>query len=113
MSISIYYTARREKPLAPAERAAVERIRAAYSVRDQVDRYVRDQRGHNGEDFHVYDGADPTEPGVIFVGATKLPDNGGEDALWAMVQHWCRLLTEARRAVPGARWQVSVDDHEI
>ena len=112
MSVSIYYTARRERPLSPDEQAAVDRIRASYSIRDQVERYVQTRRGHNGENFHVYDRDNPTEPGVIFEGATKLPDNS-EDALWELLQRWCKLLSEVRRAVPGAEWHVHVDDHDI
>jgi hypothetical protein len=112
MSVSIYYTARRARPLSPDERAAVGRIRAAYSIRDQVERYAQARQGHNGENFHVYDPDDPTESGVVFEGATKLPDNS-QDAMWELVQHWCRLLSEVRRAVPGAAWRVHVDDHDI
>ena len=112
MSVSIYYTARREQPPSPNEQAAVDRIRASYSIRDQVERYVQKRGGHNGENFHVYDRDKPTEPGVIFQGATKLPDND-EDALWELLQRWCKLLSEVRRALPGAAWHVHVDDHDI
>jgi hypothetical protein len=112
MSVSIYYTARREQPLSSDEEAAIERIRASYSIREQVERYVQTRRGHNGENFCIYDRSDPTEPGVVFEGATKLPDNS-EDALWELLQHWCKLLSEVRRAVPSAEWHVHVDDHDI
>src|SRR3954468_14835025 len=110
MSISIYYNARRERPLSPDEQVAVDRIRASYSIRDQVERYVQTRQGHNGENFYVYDRDNPTEPGVIFEGATKLPDNS-EDALWELLQRWCKLLSEVRQAVPGAEWHVHIDDH--
>ena len=33
--------------------------------------------------------------------------------MWAAVQYWCRLLSEARRALPGADWQVRVDDRDM
>lgn len=112
MSNSIYYIARRGQPLSSDEHAAVDRIRALYSIRDQVERYVGTGRGHNGENLHVYDPAQPSEPGVIFEGATKLPDNS-EDALWELLQHWCKLLSEVRRIVRGAEWRVHVDDHDI
>jgi hypothetical protein len=112
MSISIYYTARRERPLSSDEQAAVDRIRASYSIRDQVERYVQTRQGHNGENFYVYDHDSPTEPGVIFEGATKLPDNS-EGALWKLLQRWCKLLSEVRRTVAGAEWYVHLDDHEI
>jgi hypothetical protein len=38
---------------------------------------------------------------------------GGSEDLWKRVQHWCALLTDIRRAVPDARWNVSVEDHQI
>ena len=112
MGIAIYYTARREKPLSPDERAAINHLRRSYSIREQVERYSQTRHGHNGEDFCVYDPNDPTEPGVVFEGATKLPDSS-EHALWELLQHWCKLLSEVRRAVPDAEWHVSVDDHDI
>jgi hypothetical protein len=112
MSISIYYTARREQPLSPDEQAAFDRLCASYSIREQVERYVQTRQGHNGENFCIYDRNDPTEPGIIFEGATKLPDIS-ENALWELLQHWCKLVSEVRRAVPGAEWHVNVDDHDI
>ena len=90
----------------------IEHLHASYSIRDQVERYGQTGQGRNGEDFCIYDGDNPTEPSIIFEGATKLPDNS-EDALWELLQHWCRLLSEVRRAVPGAEWHVHVDDHDI
>ncbi|HEX8914729.1 MAG TPA: hypothetical protein VF796_20425 [Humisphaera sp.] len=90
----------------------VDRIVTTFSIRDQVERYVQTGVGHNGEDFYVYDRGSPTEPEVIFEGATKLPSNS-EEAIWELVQRWCRLLSEVRRAVPGADWHVHVDDHDI
>jgi hypothetical protein len=112
MSVSIYYSARREQPLTRHEQSAIERLRASYSISGQVERYVRTRQGHNGENFCVYDPGKPTGPGIIFEGATKLPDNG-EDAVWELLQHWCKLLSEVRRVVPNAEWHVDVDDHDI
>src|SRR3954465_10013909 len=99
MSASIYYTARREQPLSHDEQAAIERLRTSHSIRDQVERYIQTGQGHNGENFRIDDGNDPTEPGIISEGATKLPDNT-DDALWALLQHWCKLLSAMRRAAP-------------
>ena len=53
-----------------------------------------------------------TAPDIVFEGATKLPDNS-EEAMWTGVQHWCAALSEFRRVLPGAKWQVTVDDHEL
>ena len=112
MSVSIYYTARRGQPLSPGEQTAVDRICASYSIRDQAERYAATRQGHNGENFHVYDRDRPTEPGIVFEGATKLPENS-EDALWELLQRWCKLLSEVRRVVHDAEWRVHVDDHDI
>jgi hypothetical protein len=112
MSISIYYTAHRDQPLSTEERAAVDAFIAKYAIEDQLEEFFRTGEGFNWESFCVYDAADPTEPGVIFEGAMKLPDNS-EDALWQGLQHWCNLLSEIRRAVPDAEWEVNVDDQDI
>jgi hypothetical protein len=112
MSISIYYTARRDFPLSAQEQIAIQDICASYSIRAQVDRYSETHLGHNGEDFCVYDASAPNEPGIIFDGATKLPDNS-EDAFWELIQRWCQLLRKVRIAVTGAEWHVHIDDHDI
>jgi hypothetical protein len=111
VSISLYYTARRDHPLSSDESGAIERLRHSYSIRDQVERRAQTGKGHNGENFGVYDRANPGEPDIIFEGATKLP--GSQKACWELLQHWCELLSEVRRAVPGAQWHVHVDDHDI
>ena len=84
MSISIYYTARREDPLLSVEQAAVDRVRTSYLIRDQCERYSQTGRGHNGEDFCVYDRNNPTEPGIMFEGATKLPDTSEARAIGSL-----------------------------
>lgn len=112
MSLSIYYTARRASPLSPSEQAAVAALIEAYSIRDQVNRYVQTGRGHDGEDVVVFDPLRPSRPNVVFEGETKLPGTD-EDALWALVQRWCALLSEVRRAISAATWHVHVDDHDV
>jgi hypothetical protein len=112
VSISIYYTAKRATPVSPAEQAAIDALLEEYAVDDEVDDYPRTGRGLNWESFCVYDAADPTEPGVIFEGATKLPDKT-DDAVLKGVEHWSRLLSRIRRALPGAAWHVHVDDNDL
>jgi hypothetical protein len=48
-----------------------------YSIDDQLAEWERTGAGYNWESFGVYG---PTEPGKVFEGATKLPDNS-QDAL--------------------------------
>src|SRR4051812_34844377 len=112
MSISIYYSARRSTPLTDAERSRITRLEATYAVETQIDDYNRTGDGYNWESFCIYDPDDPTEPDIIFEGATKLPDNS-EHAVWDGLQHWCRALTEIRHVLAGANWDVHVDDHDI
>lgn len=111
-SISIYFTARRAKRPSTAERKKVARIVAKYAVEDQIDEYNRTGEGYNWESFFIYDPNDPSEPDVIFEGATGLPNNS-EDAVWEGLQHWCAALTEIRRVLSDADWDVHVNDHEI
>jgi hypothetical protein len=65
-----------------------------------------------GEAFCVYPADTETEPGVVFEGATKLPTNS-EEAFWAAIPYWCRLLSEIRQALPDGKWAVHVDDCDI
>ena len=112
MSVSIYYEARRHHRLTPEEQRAVEEIISTHSVDADIQRYLETGVGPNWEPFCVYDASEPSEADVVFEGATKLPDDS-QDAIWVGVQHWCRVLTEIRRALPGADWDVHVDDHRI
>ncbi len=112
MSMSIYYTARRSRPLIDVEKRAVREAVKRYAVDDQLLERMRSGEGPNWESFCVYDPTHPSEPDVIFEGATKIPDNS-EEASWAGLQRWCGALTEIRRSLPDATWSVHVEDHEI
>ncbi len=112
MGVSICYTASRSKPLTPAEQSAVEATVARHSLAAMVDACGANPAEFDGEELSVYPAGGGTEPGVVFEGATKLP-LCSEDAMWAAAQHWCRLLSEIRRMLPGAAWRVHVDDHHI
>jgi hypothetical protein len=112
VGVSIYYTASRAQPLSSVEQAAIDAVVARYPVEELLAECGVAEEEYNGEGFCVYSTEDPAEPGVVFEGATKLP-LCTEDAFWAALQYWCRLLSEVRRVVPGATWQVHVDDHDI
>ncbi|HEY8747177.1 MAG TPA: hypothetical protein VIM11_04335 [Tepidisphaeraceae bacterium] len=110
MGISIYYTAKRKHAMTESEQTAVIAIKAKYSVHELIEQYCRTRNGLNWEDFTLYD---PTlTVGAIIEGATGLPDNS-EDALWIGAQHWCKALSELRRLIPDAAWDVHVEDHDI
>lgn len=112
MSISIYYTAVRDQPLAPEEQTTIDKLCAKYGIEDQILERERTGKGPNWESFCIYEPEDTTEPGVIFEGATKLPDNS-EENIWLGLQHWCALLSEIRRSLEEATWSVDVDDLDI
>ena len=111
MSISIYYTARRDCPMSPAEETEIANLIAKYSVDLIVSKYMATGEGLNWESFCVYP-PDPKEPRIIFEGATRLPDNTS-DALWEGTQHWCELLSGIRRVIESADWSAHIDDHDL
>jgi hypothetical protein len=112
MGISIYYTAYRERALTQDEQKAVAKLIGRYDLSARNGEQDQAAERMRWESFCVYDANDPSEPGVVFEGATGLPMNS-EDDFWMAIQHWCRLLTEIRRALPGTTWQVHIDDHDI
>ena len=112
MSISIYYTARRSLSLTDSEHAQISTIEKNFAVEDQIEEYVKTGIGYNWESFCIYDPNDPTEPDIVFEGATKLPDNS-EHAIWNGLQHWCAALTEIRKVISDADWKVHMEDREI
>ena len=115
MGISIYYSARRTEPMTSVEQAAISSLIAEYAIEEQLQDRDRTGEGPNWESFCVYQLDDPhfpAEPGVIFEGATGLPDNS-EDNFWLGIQHWCALLSKIRRAVGSAVWSVHIDAHDV
>jgi hypothetical protein len=112
VGVSIYYTATRPQPLSATERAAIDAAIARHPLATVLEACGLAEDEFDGEDFCVYPADAATEPGVVLDGATKLP-LCSENTMWEAVQHWCRLLSEVRRAVPGAAWHVHIDDHDI
>ncbi|HTU16416.1 MAG TPA: hypothetical protein VMG10_00010 [Gemmataceae bacterium] len=112
MGISLYYQARRERPLSPDERAAIDSVVARYPVEALIAGVSVPPEEYNGEAFVVYPAETCTVPGIVFEGATKLPTNS-EEAFWVAVQFWCQLLTEVRQLLSDAEWAVQIDDHDI
>jgi hypothetical protein len=114
VGVSIYYSAKRDRPLSAEEQARIQDIVDKYSVETQIDKYIASGEGPNWQSFCVYDSDpdDPTEPGVVFEGATGLPTNS-DDAIRTGVEHWCMALSEIRRAVSDAEWSVHIEDCPI
>lgn len=90
MSATVYYSADRDEPLSSLEREALAGILA----------------GH--PDLSVEE--DPEPPRVVD-GSTELPDEA-RDYL-PVVDAVLRGVSELRAALPGAEWEVTVEDQPI
>jgi hypothetical protein len=112
MSVSIYYTAKRNTPLTQEETIAIQRIVKENDVGAQVKAYWETGQGYNWETFTIYNPNNPTAVDVIFEGATKLPDNTSDASIIGL-EHWLKVLTQIRRAIRNASWHVHVDDTDI
>jgi len=112
MGVSIFYQARRDRPLSDEERAAVDDIDRQHAFTDAVGENGELVEAPQWESFGIYPHDEGTEPGVIFEGSTKLPLTT-EDEFWEAIQHWCRAITLVRRVLNDAEWRVHVDDHDI
>jgi hypothetical protein len=93
VATSISYRATRVNPLSPAERTAIDTLVGQYAG------------GPNGEALRVSDSLNPSHPRVIFEGATDATDDD--------LGYWCAVLSEIRRVLADATWQVLVDGRAI
>ncbi|ATY15494.1 hypothetical protein CU254_37750 [Amycolatopsis sp. AA4] len=97
MSTSLYYTASRATALTAAETTAIERVvtarQASFPCPDE-------------ESLFLYE-----EPDAIVAGSTKMPFD--VDRVMPVLEHVLGSVTELRRALPDAEWQVHLDDFDI
>jgi hypothetical protein len=98
VGVSIYYVARRARPLSDDERAAIARLIADHDP----GRFT----AVGGEPFDVWE---RLEEGEVFAGSTGLPRDDAPDA----ITHWLALVTEIRHAVPDADWRVHLDGYDF
>jgi len=112
MSVSIYYTARRIRPLTCGEQAAIDEAISRHPLSGLLAEHGFAEGQRDGEAFGVYPADNPTEPNVVFEGSTKLT-LCDEEAFRVSIRYWCRLLTEIRRMIPDTDWRVRVDDADI
>ncbi|MBO9568584.1 MAG: hypothetical protein J7503_07140 [Cellulomonas iranensis] len=97
MAVRLHYRATRPAPLTPDEVAVARGLVAA----------------HNADYPFDADALDLTDPGdASLQGSTTLPQQD-PFATFLGLAHWCRALTDVRRALPGTSWQVSVDDDPV
>ncbi len=105
MSVSLYYTAKREKPISKQEQETCQRI---------VERYIAEYSlGEMYEGFCVYDLSKPSEADVIFEGATKLPLDEGEEHFMKVLDYWADCLQEIINILPHAQWDIHIDDADV
>ncbi|TFH71367.1 hypothetical protein [Cellulomonas sp. HD19AZ1] len=97
MAVRLHYRATRPAPLTPDEVAVARGLVAA----------------HNADFPFDADALDLADPGdASLQGSTTLPQQD-PFATFLGLAHWCRALTDVRRALPGTSWQVSVDDDPV
>ncbi|CAL9549521.1 hypothetical protein SUDANB121_04426 [Nocardiopsis dassonvillei] len=126
MGVSLYYSAERDSPLSADERATVGLLAA------EGEEALREEALELFSAWHA-SGEVPVEylsPAEIFeglflypeehlhgsqvlAGSSKMPPACGSEPLLAQLRHYLDALTRMRRALPGARWHVHIEDIEI
>lgn len=99
MSVSIYYTAKRNIPLTESENTTIENIVQKYNSG-----YPFEEKA---EDFCVYE---QLENDVVFSGATKLPYTDDYELTFEICGYWLDCLTEITQILNNCQWNVSLDD---
>jgi hypothetical protein len=129
MGVSIYYTARRDRPLSDEERDEVTRIAAdetrellgrldqnlpAWKDDGTVPAYVEDA-GEICEGLSIYDPGAAADPKVILQGSSKVShgDCGTEPMVVQLEYYATFALGRLRRVLPDADWDVHVDDMSL
>lgn len=102
MSVSIYYTAKRDHPLTDAENRAVLAI---------VDRYCREYPFEEKyEDFCLYK-APFGEADTVLDGSTAVP--AGNDEVYEIILYWLECLTDITNSLEGCAWSANLDDVDL
>ena len=105
MSVSLYYTARRQQPITLQERNSCEEIAARYDKQYPF--------GEMYEGFCIYDpektGMDPEE-NIILDGATKLPPDVDNESFFHILDYWLDCLEEIAGVLTDVQWTVHLDD---
>lgn len=95
MSTSLYYSAVRSEPLTVDEKTEVDRLVTVHNDGFPFDYEV----------LYLY----PSDiPNTLLSGSTKISNDPTE--IVPSLVYWFGALTELRRAVPGAAWDVALDD---
>ena len=102
MSMSIYYTAKRNYPLNDEEKSVVHTI---------VDRYCSEFPFKNKhEDFCLYN--EPfDEEDIVLDGATAIPMN--MKIFYDVILYWLKCFTELTKSISDCEWNVHLDDVDL
>lgn len=103
MSISIYYSAQRENELCKEEYKTVNSI---------IEEYNKSYPYRGQENFGFYD-FEKLEDYIIFSGSIKLPLTNQVEDTYIGALHWASCLTEIRKVISDAQWDVSIDDVDL
>ncbi len=104
MGVSLYYSAERDQSLSVEEIQSIEGIIQKFN-----DNFALKQEA---ESFAL-DESDDDTPLEILRGSTKLALHLEQDQLFDSILYWLECLTEIRRVLFDAAWQVNLDDTEI
>ena len=105
MSVSLYYTAKRDTHLSKQEKSICNTI-----IDTNISKY---SLGEMYEPICVYDNSNSTGGKVIFEGATKLPLDEGEEHFAEVLDYWAECLQEIVTLLKGAEWYIHIDDADI
>ena len=105
MSVSLYYTAKREYPISKQEKDACQRVAERYILEYPL--------GDIYESFCIYDLQEAFAENVIFDGSTKLLLGEGEEHCIKVLGYWADCLQEIIDLLPDAQWNIHVDDADI
>jgi len=105
MSVSLYYTAKRERPISKQEQELCQKI---------AERYITEYPlGDMYESFCIYDFTEPSGENIIFEGSTKLPLDEGEGHTLQVLDYWADCLQKIIDILPNAQWDIHIDDADI
>lgn len=109
MSVSLYWTAYRDRPLSAVEEHSAQTIIDAASDHPNIVALV-DAEGTFWEGLLLWH--DPDEDGEVLRGSSALP-RLSRPSVQALLEHCCDVLAALRQAVVGADWDVALDDLAI
>ncbi|MCC2334901.1 hypothetical protein [Cellulomonas wangsupingiae] len=97
MAVRLHYSAARSHPLTQDEVAVARGLVAVHNATFPFEAELLTLAAPGDDALH---------------GTTTLPEQDPFTTFLGLA-HWCRALTEVRRALPGTTWEVRVDDEPV